>query len=297
MRRLMFGKLSYVATLALLASGTNAAAWEIDGRFDIGGRSIRIACQGAGYPTVVVDAGMGTAPAEDEGWQRIAGRIATTTRVCLYDRAGLGGSDPAPKGPRTSMDAATDLHGALRKAGVEGPYLLVGHSIGGLHAQVFASRYPADTAGLVLVSSTHPDQMTAWLALLPPAAPEEEKAISEARAFLTGMIEDPTKNEEMLAFAPSATQARSLTTLGAKPLIVATHSPRYRMVPGLSEPLAIKLEGATQQLQRQFLSLSSNARQNVAMTAGHGLPHEDPAFVVENILQGIALVRRGPDHP
>lgn len=291
MRRLMFGKLSFVATLALLASGTDAAAREIDGRFDIGGRSIRIACHGAGYPTVVVDAGMGTAPAEDEGWQRIADRIATTTRVCLYDRAGLGGSDPAPKGPRTSMDAAADLHGALRKAGVEGPYLLVGHSIGGLHAQVFASRYPADTAGLILVSSAHPDQMTTWLALLPPAAPEEEKAISEARAFLTGMIEDPTKNEEMLAFAPSAAQARSLTTLGARPLIVATHSPRYRMIPGLSEPLAIKLEAATQQLQRQFLSLSSNARQNVAATAGHGLPHEDPTFVVENILQGIDLVR------
>lgn len=297
MRRLMLGKLSFVATVALLTSGANAAARGIEDRFDIGGRSIRITCQGAGYPTVVVDAGLGTAPAEDEGWQRIAGIVATTTRICLYDRAGLGGSDPAPDGPRTSMDVAADLHAALRKAGVEGPYLLVGHSIGGLHAQVFASRYPVDTAGLILVSSTHPDQITTWLALLPAAAPGEEKAISEARAFLTSVMEDPTKNEEVLAFAPSAAQARSLTTIGARPLIVATHSPRYRMVPGLSEPLAIKLEAATQQLQRQFLSLSSNARQNIAVTAGHGLPHEDPAFVVENILQGINLVRGAPNLP
>jgi pimeloyl-ACP methyl ester carboxylesterase len=293
----MSGPLSFVATLALSASGASTAAPGTDGKFDIGGRFIRVACQGTGYPTVVVDAGLGTAPAEDDGWRRIASRIAVKTRVCLYDRAGLGGSDPAPKGPRTSMDAAADLRSALRKAGVEGPHLLVGHSIGGLHAQVFASRYPDDTAGLVLISSTHPDQIRTWLALLPPAAPDEEKAITEVRAFLTSMAEDPTRNEECLAFAPSAAQARGLTNLGARPVIVATHSPRYRMVDGLSEPMAITLETATQQLQKRFLSLSSNARQNMAATAGHGLPHEDPGFVVENILQGVELVRGASARP
>jgi len=107
------------------------------------------------------------------------------------------------------------------------------------------------------------------------------------------MGNDTMENEERLAFGPSAAQARSLTTLGTKPVIVATHSPRYRMVPGLSEPTAIKLEAMTQQLQKQFLSLSSNARQNVAITAGHGLPHEDPDFVIDNILQAIELVRNG----
>lgn len=297
MRRMILGRLALVATLSLLTPAAHTAAREIDGRFDIGGRSIRIACKGAGAPTVVVDAGLGTAPAEDQGWQRIADRIAATTRICLYDRAGLGGSDPAPAGPRTSGDAAADLHTALHQAGIEGPYLLVGHSIGGLHAQVFASRYPDDTASLVLVSSTHPDQISTWLALLPPIAPGEQKAITEARAFLTTMASDPTKNEENLDFAASAEQARGLTTLGNKPVIVATHSPRYRMVPGLSEPLAIKLEAATQQLQKQFLSLSTEAKQNIAANAGHGLPHEDPAFVIDNILQGVALVRDAPDRP
>ena len=293
MRRAIFGPLSFVA-VAFLASGAGAAVDDTDGRFDVGGRSIRIVCHGKGAPTVVVDAGLGTAPAEDEGWQHIAAQLATNARICLYDRAGLGGSDPAPKGPRTSMNAAADLHSAFRRARIDGPYLLVGPSIGGLHAQVFASRYPHDTAGLVLISSTHSDQVPTWLALLPPAMPGEEKAVTDARTFLAGMIEDPTKNEEMLDFRASAVQARRLKTLGAKPVIVATHSPRHRMVPGLSEPLAIKLEAATQQLQKQFLSLSSNARQNVAATAGHGLPHEDPAFVVENILQGVALVRSRP---
>ena len=89
----------------------------------------------------------------------------------------------------------------------------------------------------------------------------------------------------------SAAQAHQLVSLGNKPVIVATHSPRFRMVPGLSEPIAVRLEEATQRMQREFLSLSSNAHQNVAERAGHGLPHEAPAFVVENILQGVAAAR------
>lgn len=284
----MYGVL--ISALALL-SGLSDGPSEIDGRYDVGGRSIRLTCTGTGSPTVVVDAGMGTAPVEDPGWGGIAGKIAPITRICRYDRAGLGGSDPAPITPRTSADAAADLHAALDKAKVPGPYLLAGHSIGGLHSLVFAALYPRETTGLVLISSTHPDQMTTWLSLLPLAAPNEEKAVTEARSFLTTMVSDPTKNEEKLDFTASAAQARELKTLGARPVVIATHSPRFRMVPGLSEPMAIKLEEATQAMQKQFLSLSSNARQNIAAAAGHGLPHEAPDFVVDNILQGVALVR------
>ncbi|NJC32553.1 pimeloyl-ACP methyl ester carboxylesterase [Sphingomonas jejuensis] len=285
-----------LSCIAIGASGSMAASteWPIDGRFDVGGRSIRLSCGGAGGPAVVIDAGMGTAPVEDAGWRAIAAQVEPVTRVCLYDRAGLGRSDPAAPGPRSSLDAARDLHAALGTAGVTGPYLLVGHSVGGLHAQVFAARYPADTAGLVLVSTTHPDQFSTWLALLPPSAPGEEPAITEARSFLVAMQTDPGKNEERLDMHASAVQARQLTSLGNKPVIVLTHSPRFRMVPGLSEPIAVRLEDATQRMQRQFLSLSTNARQNVADRAGHGLPHEAPAFVVEGILQGVAAVRERP---
>lgn len=278
-----------LASLAL--AGTATTSPEVDGRFDVGGRAIRLQCRGAGEPTVVSDAGMGTAPVEDAGWQRIAARIAPVTRICLYDRAGLSSSDRAPEPIRTSLDAANDLHAVLQEAGVRGPFLLVGHSIGGLHAQVFASRFPDDTAGLVLVSSTHPDQMTTWLAMLPSATPGEEKPLTDVRTFLSAMIEDPNRNEERLDWRASAAAARQLKTLGDKPVIVATHSQRFRMVPGLSEPLAIRLEESSQRMQKQFLTLSSNAHQNIAATAGHGLPHEAPEFVVDNILQGVAAVR------
>ncbi|MDR6938213.1 alpha/beta hydrolase [Luteibacter sp. 3190] len=288
-------RLASVAILAALSfgawSGGAHADDTLDGRFDIGGRSIKLKCEGSGTPVVVVDAGLGTAPAEDPGWLGIAAKVAPVTRVCLYDRAGVGGSDPAKTRPRSSKDAAEDLHAALKAAHVPGPYLLVGHSIGGLHAQVFASMYPDDTAGLVLVSSTHPDQSSAWLSALGPAKPGEEKAVTEARTFISTVQTDPTKNEEGLDITPSLAQAKQLKSLGAKPVIVATHSPRFRMVPGLSEPMSIKLEDATQRLQKQFLTLSSNAHQNIAATAGHGLPHEDPAFVVANTLQGVKAVR------
>lgn len=282
-----------ITCVAMLSAATPVVSNDkpVDGRFDVGGRSIRLVCKGTGGPVVVMDAGMGTAPVEDKGWQTIADEVASVARVCLHDRAGLGGSDPAPAGPRSSIDSARDLHAALSAAGIKGPYLLVGHSVGGLHAQVFAARYPADTAGLVLVSTTHPDQFSRWLALLPPEMPGEEKAVTDARAFLTGVQADPSKNEERLDMRASAREAHRLTSLGSKPVVIATHSPRFRMVPGLSEPLAVKLESETQAMQREYLSLSTNAHQNIADRAGHGLPHEAPQFVVENIIQGVTAVR------
>lgn len=105
------------------------------------------------------------------------------------------------------------------------------------------------------------------------------------------MLDDPKKNPEQLDLPASSTQARQLKTLGDKPVIVVTHSASYRMAPGLPERLAIELEAATQRMQKQFLSLSSNARQHIAVKAGHGLPHEDPAFVVENVLEGVEAAR------
>ncbi len=277
--------------IAPIANAGGSDGNPVEGRFDIGGRSIQLTCRGEGMPTVVVDAGMGTAPVEDPGWRGIAARIAEHTRVCLYDRAGLGASDAAPERIRTSADAATDLRSALHKAGIAGPYLIAGHSIGGLHAQVFANLYPEETAGLVLVSSTHPDQIDTWLSILPAPAADEEKAVTEARSFLTSMAVDPSKNEERLDFRASAAQARMLRSLGAKPVVIATHSVHYRMVPGLSEPLAVKLEAATQDMQRRLLSLSSRSKQNISKTAGHGLPHEAPSFVIDNILEAIDLAQ------
>lgn len=283
--------LIFVVLLALAATTPTISAQILDGKFDVGARHIRIACQGTGSPTVVIDAGLGTAPIEDSAWQNIASKTSATTRVCLYDRAGLGGSDPNPKPFITSLDSASDLHRALEVANIRGPFLIVGQSMGGLHAQVFASRYPSEVAGIVLVSSTCPEQYNVWLKLLPPPEQGESKAISDARSFLVTIQSDHFKNSERLDIPRSTEQAQQLHSLGAKPVIVLTHSPRFRMVPGLAEPLAIKLENATQQMQKEFLKLSTNSKQHIAATAGHHLQVEDPDFVITGILEGVRDVR------
>jgi pimeloyl-ACP methyl ester carboxylesterase len=268
-----------------------AGTKQIDGKFDIGGRSIRLTCLGTSGPTVIVDAGLGTAPVEDRAWQGIAAKVAPLARICLLDRAGLGGSDPAFKALRTSADAADDLERATRAAGLNPPFVIVGHSIGGLNAQVFASRHAEDVAALVLVSSTHPDQMRRWRALLPPAKPDDPKPLAAARDFLTTMEHDPSKNPEKLDLLTSEVQARKLGSLGDKPVMVLTQSPTWRMVPGLAEPLAVKLEDESQRMQKEFLRFSSNARQWIALRAGHHLPDEDPALVVAGISEAVIAVR------
>lgn len=290
----LFRLIAALAGFCLAHWSSPAGAQDIDGRFDVGGRAIRLACFGQGAPTVVIDAGMGTAPVEDQAWRRIAERVSQTTRVCLHDRAGLGQSDPAPESElRTSGSAAEDLQAALKAAGVRPPFLLAGHSVGGLNVQVFADLYDENVAGLVLISSTHPEQFRSWLAEFPAPAIDEPAAITRVRTYLAAVETDPGLNPERMDFAASRREALRLRSLGDRPLVIATHSSRWRMEPDLPEPLAESLEAVTQDLQRQFLGLSSASVQLVAPTAGHGLPHEDPSFVTRAILEGVFAVRAG----
>jgi pimeloyl-ACP methyl ester carboxylesterase len=122
---------------------------------DVGGRSLNVDCSGSGLPTVVLESGGGGYGGY--GWRVVQEGIAKFTRVCWYDRAGEGWSDPAPLA-RTSSSVVNDLHELLTRASIEGPYVLVGHSIGGEYVRIFTARFPDDVAGVVLVDSTHPEQ-------------------------------------------------------------------------------------------------------------------------------------------
>ena len=90
-------------------------------------------------------------------WLDVQARAAEFTQVCSYGRAGYGWGDPDPS-PRTSSEIARDLHTLLQKAGVQPPYVLVGHSIGGLYMQLYAATYPSDVSGMVLLDSSHEEQ-------------------------------------------------------------------------------------------------------------------------------------------
>jgi pimeloyl-ACP methyl ester carboxylesterase len=120
---------------------------------DIGGRTLNLYCSGQGTPTVILETG-GNSPGYSLVMQQA--KMASFTRVCWYDRAGVGWSDPPPS-PRTSASIAKDLHEALHHAGVLPPYVMVGGSVGGEYVLIYTGRYPADVAGLVLVDSATPD--------------------------------------------------------------------------------------------------------------------------------------------
>ena len=141
-----------------IATGLAERAYPPPGEMvDVGGYSLHINCVGQGSPTVVLDAGSGLFSAQ---WVRVQRQVSDTTRVCAYDRAGMGWSEMGPE-PRDAKQITSELHTLLNKAGIEGPYVLVGHSFGGMYMQTYAARYPEEVAGVVLVdSSTDPDQFS-----------------------------------------------------------------------------------------------------------------------------------------
>lgn len=121
---------------------------------DIGGRKLNFACVGKGSPVVVFEQGEDAAIPD---WKKVLPAVAAQTRTCVYDRAGFGYSDP-PDGPISGISVNDDLRRALRAMGVQEPVILVGHSIGGFYATLFADRFPAQVAGLVLVDPLFADQ-------------------------------------------------------------------------------------------------------------------------------------------
>jgi pimeloyl-ACP methyl ester carboxylesterase len=131
----------------------DARAYPMPGQLiDVGGHRLHLHCTGSGSPTVVLEPGGGAA-SSDLGW--IAPAVARDTRVCVYDRAGRGWSDAAD-GPQDGAHIAADLHTLLDRAHVPGPYVLAGHSFGGLYVLSFAAQFPDQVAGMVLLDSTAP---------------------------------------------------------------------------------------------------------------------------------------------
>jgi pimeloyl-ACP methyl ester carboxylesterase len=199
---------------------------------DVGGRRLYLECTGSGSPAVVLQAGLGASSAS---WGRIAPAVAATTTVCTYDRAGHGRSDEAAA-PQDGVALATDLHTLLDRAGVPGPYVLVGHSSGGPYVRVFAGRYPDDVAGMVLLDAQPADAFAALPAYPGFYATFRTVATlspSLARVGLLGPLLGLSANESTAAAArggrdefivlPTVLQQSStLTSIGDRPLIVVT---------------------------------------------------------------------------
>lgn len=123
---------------------------------DVDGFRLHLHCTGKGGPTVVIDSGLGSFSLD---WHLVQPEVAKFTRVCTYDRAGYGWSDPGPQ-PRTSQQIVRELHMLLVNAGIKGPYVLVGYSLGGMNVRLYTHQYPDEVVGIVLVDSAHEDMLS-----------------------------------------------------------------------------------------------------------------------------------------
>ncbi|HEY6231121.1 MAG TPA: alpha/beta fold hydrolase [Pyrinomonadaceae bacterium] len=241
-------------------------------RLDVGGYRLYINCEGRGrprLPTVVMDAGLGNS---SESWLGIQPKLAEFARVCIYDRAGLGNSDP-PVHTQTITRIVHDLHNLLRRAGISGPLVLVGHSLGGINVRLYASMYPRAVAGMVLVDSTHEEQFARMNALIP----EEIK-----KQFPPGAL-DLTSNEKIDFNEDHERSARLSKWHTNIPLIVLTAA---NARPGGEGPLAYlapKFEQIRQELQQDLVHRSSKGRQIVASRSGHFIHRDEPELVVNAI--------------
>jgi len=254
-----------------------------DAKVDVGGYQLRIVCAGEGGPTVIIEAAFGDPPVESGSWRTVANEIQKTARICVYDRAGLGSSSVAPGENRTSRDMARALHDLLDNGGVPGPYVLVGHSLGGYHVRMFASLYPDEVAGIVLVDSSYPDQWSEVVAALPPESPDEPSLFKELRTV------PPASLPEKMDILASADQVRATGSLGDLPLVVLTHSPTFTWHADSNVPPEIvgKIEGVWQRLQNDLAGLSSNSSHIIATKAGHWIQADEPQLVIDAILKVI----------
>jgi pimeloyl-ACP methyl ester carboxylesterase len=241
-------------------------------------REIAFAVSGRGSPTVILETGLG---AESADWEMVERELACFSRVFRYDRAGRGMSSPA-RGPRDAHMIVDDLHRLLRAAGVPGPYLLVGQSLGGLLMRVYAQRYPAEIAGLVLVDSMHEDQFAVIGPAFPPPLPSEPPALTEIRAFWTGGWKRPDSTAEHIDLVQAIQQGREVVSLGALPLHVITAG-SYLHLPLVPADRRDSLQFLWEELQERFLRLSSCATQTLVRKSGHFVQRDDPGAVVEAV--------------
>lgn len=279
---------------------------------DIGGYQLHISCVGEGSPTVVLDAGLGGFSLD---WSLVQPELAATTRVCAYDRAGYGWSDPSPHA-RTPGQIVDELHTLLVDAGIQGPYVLVGHSAAGKHVRLYANKYPQDVVGMVLIDARHesvdtnrsPEALAAehkqqqrfqrmiwaaariglvrafWAAAWPQVFPTTQNLSTETRAEI-GVLQARSHQvktvlrEDALLTHDNA-ELSSATSLGSLPLIVLAAEQNVE-----HDPLWLPA-------QQELARLSSNAKLVVVDGSSHYIHWDQPALVRDAVRQVVQAARK-----
>jgi hypothetical protein len=226
---------------------------------DIGGYGLYLRCLGQGSPTVILDAGQ---PGDSRDWSYLQPQLARQTRVCAYDRAGLGLSDARPPSvPVTGLVFTHEEQALLQKANVPGPYVMAGESWGGGFARLYAYTYPAEVAGLVLIDAVNENEL------------DNNELVSATPAFAAART-------QLHMYTPKGIQG----TLGALPVAVLSENTRLPACGDCMEP-------AWSGYQAQLASASSNTVHVVGLRSGHVMSFDQPALVVEAVREVVAAGR------
>lgn len=296
---------------------------------DVGhGRRMNLYCLGTGSPTVILDAGMGDSTIS---WALVQPRLAEHTRVCSYDRAGLGFSDGSPL-PSTASNIAADLHALLQAANVAPPYVLVGHSAAGMYIRVYADRYPEEVVGMVSVEGSHEDQSVRGWAIGAPGqkakwdafldeyescigaaqrglvqgTPEYAKCVgdpdprfsaainaAQARYASTVRWQGAVASERRAIFYASAEQARKTRRhFGDMPIIVLTHSP-YPKSKDETQQERNERTLLWESLHLDVAAMSTRGVNLIVPNSGHYIQYDHPQVVIDAVDQAVAIAREG----
>jgi len=214
--------------------------------------------------------------------------MQTSHRICAYDRAGLGASQPAPEASRTTADLVADLHAVLTTAEVAGPYVLVAHSVGAWPVTLYTSQHPDDVAGLVFVDPRGPAVSTGWLEALDAAADIDDPRVAAFRDEITTFENDPSMNKEQLQLTESAAETNAVLDaegllFGDRPVAVLGASDTSQGWVDLPADTAASFDQAWLDGQKA-LAEESTAGQFIAVPdSGHSIQFDQPAAVIDAI--------------
>jgi pimeloyl-ACP methyl ester carboxylesterase len=323
-KRIVAGAAGLVLVAAIAGAVYQALATRADARrfpargdlVELAGRRFHVLVRGEGAPTVVFDAPLG---ASSLGWELVAPEVAKITRTFVFDRGGYGWSEPGPE-PRSSGQIVAEMHELLARSHVPKPYILVGASVGGCNARLFAFRYPSEVAGLVLVDPAHEDQFArmsadkrppmfplrlfqiaarlgilrlagmpvdiAGMNVLGPGLQPAANAVGYRADAVDAIVDETAALDVGFDEVRSARNAGGPRPLGDVPVIVLTH--------GSEEPIQgddAKAYAVWVELHAELAKESSRGRQVIVPKSGHFIAVDQPASVVAAIREVVDTAR------